>query len=189
MKERNWFTWVMLEMLMVRHRVHESPFCVRPVRHRTLHKILSYRWPIRICVSELFARYLQRRKWIWKLNINWFSDRRIFGGWDLPSLPTTKLMSDINSLLNIAALRSRTVGFVACQFGSPVSMANKLFGNWNDADAFWAPGDANGDDGALHGCVTWVVSRCIWALLCGGDSSKWPLFNDSTANWRKEKHM
>lgn len=48
--------------------------------------------------------------------------------WDLPSLPTTKLMSDINSLLNIAALRSRTVGFVACQFGSPVSMANKLFG-------------------------------------------------------------
>lgn len=178
MWEKNWITWVMLEMLMVRHRVHESPFCVRQVRHRTLHKILSYRWPIRICVSELFARYLQRRWRKCELIFGW----RIFRGWDLPSLPTTKLMSDINSLLNIAALRSRTVGFVACQFGSPVSMANKLFGIWNDADAFWAPGDANGDDGALHGCVTWVVSRCICALLCGGDSSKWPLFNDSTAN-------
>lgn len=69
-------------------------------------------------------------------------------------------MSDINSLLNIAALRSRTVGFVACQLGSPVSMVIELFGIWNDANC--APGDANGEAGALHGCVTCVVgSRCV----------------------------
>lgn len=40
----------------------------------------------------------------------------------LPSLPTTNRMSAIKSLLNIAALRSRTVDLVACQFGSPVSI-------------------------------------------------------------------
>lgn len=102
----------------------------------------------------------------------------------LPSQPTTKLMSDINSLLNIAALRSRTVDFVACQFGSPVSMVKILFGIVNDVEQLWAPGDVNGDDGMLDGCVTCKFSRCIWELLCGGDNSKWPLFNDSTV-WNK----
>lgn len=52
----------------------------------------------------------------------------------LPSLPTMKLISDMSSLLNIAAFRSRTVGFVACQFGSPVSMVNMVFGIVNDVE-------------------------------------------------------
>lgn len=102
----------------------------------------------------------------------------------LPSLPTMKLISDISSLLNMAAFRSRTVGLVACQFGSPVSMMNMaLFGIVNDVE-LWAPGDVNGDDGMLDGCVTCIFSRCIWELLCGGDSNKWPLFRDSTAKRR-----
>lgn len=77
-----------------------------------------------------------------------------------PSLPTIKLMSAINSLLNIAAFRSRTVDFVACQFGSPVFMIGHKFpldGIQNDV-LRTAPGEANGDDGdddgALHGCET-----------------------------------
>lgn len=86
----------------------------------------------------------------------------------------------MSSLLNMAALRSRTVGLVACQFGSPVSMVNMvLFGIVNDVE-LWAPGDVNGDDGMLDGCVTCIFSRCICELLCGGDNNKWPLFNDST---------
>lgn len=97
----------------------------------------------------------------------------------LPSLPTMKLISDISSLLNIAAFRSRTVGLVACQFGSPVSIANIVFGSVNDVE-LCAPGDVNGDDGMLDGWVTCMFSRCICELLCGGDSNKWPLFNDST---------
>lgn len=39
----------------------------------------------------------------------------------LPSAPTTNLISAIRSLLNIAALRSRTDPLLACQFGSAVS--------------------------------------------------------------------
>lgn len=70
---------------------------------------------------------------------------------NLPSQPTMKLMSDINSLLNMAALRSRTVGFDACQFGSPVSVANIFgFGMWNELE-LEELGDDNGDDGAEHG--------------------------------------
>lgn len=99
----------------------------------------------------------------------------------LPSLPTIKLISDISSLLNIAAFRSRTVDFVACQFGSPVSIVNKLFGIVNDVE-LWAPGDINGDDGILDGCVTWIFSRCTCELICGGDNNKCPLFGDSTIN-------
>lgn len=68
----------------------------------------------------------------------------------LPSLPTTKLMSDMSSLLNMAAFRSRTVGLVACQFGSPVSMVKIVFGIVNDVE-LWAPGDVSGDDGMLDG--------------------------------------
>ncbi len=77
-----------------------------------------------------------------------------------PSHPTIKLISAINSLLNIAAFRSRTVDFVACQFGSPVFIIEHKFpldGIQND-ELSNAPGEANGDDGdedgALHGCVT-----------------------------------
>lgn len=96
-----------------------------------------------------------------------------------------KLISDMSSLLNMAAFRSRTVGLVACQFGSPVSMVNIVFGIVNDVE-LWAPGDVNGDDGMLDGCVTCIVSRCICELLCGGDNSKWPLFNDSTEKISKK---
>lgn len=76
-----------------------------------------------------------------------------------PSLPTIKLISAINSLLNIAAFRSRTVDFVACQFGSPVFIIGHEF-PLDDIqnDVLSAPGEANGDegddDGALHGWVT-----------------------------------
>lgn len=68
----------------------------------------------------------------------------------VPSLPTMKLISDMSSLLNIAAFRSRTVGLVACQFGSPVSMVNIVFGIVNDVE-LCAPGDVSGDDGMLDG--------------------------------------
>lgn len=67
-------------------------------------------------------------------------------------------MSDMSSLLNMAALRSRTVGLVACQFGSPVSIVNILFGMVNDVE-HWDPGDVSGDDGILDGCVTCISSR------------------------------
>lgn len=59
-------------------------------------------------------------------------------------------MSDINSLLNIAAFRSRTVDLVACQLGSPVSMVKIVFGIVNDVE-LCAPGDVSGDDGMLDG--------------------------------------
>lgn len=81
----------------------------------------------------------------------------------------------------MAAFRSRTVGFVACQFGSPVSMVNIVFGIVNEVE-LCAPGDVNGDDGTLDGCVTCIFSRCMCELLCGGDNSKWPLLSDSTGN-------
>lgn len=45
-----------------------------------------------------------------------------------------------------------------------------------------APGEASGDDGALHGCVTCIFSRCTSELLCGGDSNSGPLFGVSTGN-------
>lgn len=50
-----------------------------------------------------------------------------------------------------------------------------------------APGEANGDDGALHGCVTCIFSRCINALLCGGDNKSGPLFRVSTLNYQKNE--
>lgn len=60
----------------------------------------------------------------------------------------------------MAPLRSRTVGLVACQFGSPVSIVNMLFGMANDVE-LCAPGDVRGDDGILDGCVTCISSRCV----------------------------
>lgn len=83
-----------------------------------------------------------------------------------PGLPTINLTSDIKSLLNIAALRSLTVGFVACQFGSRVPNG---------------PGDRlgvdGGDDGALAGCK--ICSVSLWAMRCGGDKLNDPLFKVS----------
>lgn len=78
---------------------------------------------------------------------------------NLPSLPTIKLISAINSLLNIAAFRSRTVDFVACQFGSPVFIIGHEFPLGGiQKEVLSAPGEASGDDGdddgALHGWVT-----------------------------------
>lgn len=97
----------------------------------------------------------------------------------LPSMPTMKLISDISSLLNMAPLRSRTVGLVACQFGSPVSIVNMLFGMVNDVE-LCAPGDVSGDDGILDGWVTCISSRCVWRLCCGAVDEKWLPYGDST---------
>lgn len=44
------------------------------------------------------------------------------GNGNSPGVPTINVMSAISGLLNIAALRSRTVGLVACQFGSCVAL-------------------------------------------------------------------
>lgn len=77
-------------------------------------------------------------------------------------------MSAINSLLNIAAFRSLTVGFVACQLGSVVGSSLSLFrlpSESPDGDCkqnvvkFCAPGDARGELGMLDGCVINRLSR------------------------------
>lgn len=130
-------------------------------------------------------------------------------------------MSAIKSLLNMAALRSRTDDLVACQLGSPVSMGlnvplwveqlpaalplldplvllllNPLapplipVGIQNDVE-LRAPGEASGEDGALHGCVTCMLfSRCTRAaLLCGGDNNSGPLFSVSTRIGKRTKNL
>lgn len=81
----------------------------------------------------------------------------------------------------MAAFRSRTVGFVACQLGSVVSMMDVVFddGMVNEVE-LRAPGDASGDEGALHGWVTCMLSRNIKGLLCGGDNRREPLLSVST---------
>lgn len=128
-------------------------------------------------------------------------------------------MSAIRSLLNMAALRSRTLALVACQLGSPVStlawidvapaevgcaapladvLTPAVNRSWNICDVagsgienaavvLEAPGEANGDCGALHGWVTCMFSRCdraaeLW--WCGGDKCKDddPLLRVSTEN-------
>lgn len=100
-----------------------------------------------------------------------------------PSHPTRNLMSAINSLLNIAALRSRTVGFVACQLGSVVGSSDSWLdamllieavdGDCKQNEAEPCPlGDASGELGTLDGCVISILSRWLSnALLCGGDIS------------------
>lgn len=80
-----------------------------------------------------------------------------------PGLPTTNRTSAMSSLLNIAALRSRTVGLEACQLGSrvlsgPIGLIHGLEG---------------GDPGALAGCNIWRLS--FWDTVCGGDKDKAPL--------------
>lgn len=64
-------------------------------------------------------------------------------------------MSAIRSLLNMAALRSRTVDLMACQLGSSVM--------FEVADSSWETGEPTGDAGALAGWVTGKkleLSRC-----------------------------
>lgn len=55
--------------------------------------------------------------------------------------------SDINWLLNIAALRSLTVGFVACQLGSRVALPGDVAGETVGEGAELV--DPHGDGGPL----------------------------------------
>lgn len=66
----------------------------------------------------------------------------------LPGLPTIKRISAINSLLNMAALRSRTVDLVACQLGSKVERLEQVRLKFV---VLVKLGDARGDVGALAG--------------------------------------
>lgn len=87
-------------------------------------------------------------------------------------------MSAINSLLNMAAFRSRTVDLVACQFESSVVRLEHVRLKLLVVIKF---GDANGDVGALAGCVICIVSR--WDMLLGGDIDKPPLLSVSTRTY------
>ncbi|KAJ8874118.1 hypothetical protein PR048_024959, partial [Dryococelus australis] len=105
---------------------------------------------------------------------------------NLPGLPTMKRMSAMSSLLNMAALRSRTVGLVACQLGSMVDWPGdtrlKVVLVAVDVAAvallLTLLGDARGEVGALAGCVICIASLC--EMLCGGDSPT--LFSVSAGN-------
>lgn len=59
-------------------------------------------------------------------------------------------------LLNMAAFRSRTVGFVACQLGSWVQSPGDGKFNWVTGE----DKEDKGDAGALNGWLTVVPSRC-----------------------------
>lgn len=79
---------------------------------------------------------------------------------NLPGGPTTKNMSAINSLLNMAAFLSLMLIFVACQFGSMVDALAllKLIGRCCWLSSGWV---VNGDVGTLlleGGCVIWMMS-------------------------------
>lgn len=93
-------------------------------------------------------------------------------------------MSAINSLLNMAAFRSRTVDLVACQFESSVVRLEHVRLKLLVVIKF---GDANGDVGALAGCVICIVSR--WEMLLGGDIDKPPLFSVSTRTYNIYTHF
>jgi hypothetical protein len=95
--------------------------------------------------------------------------------WYVPGLPTTKRMSAISSLLNIAAFLSLTVGLEACQLGSMVDWPGQV----KLKDVLVKLGDARGDVGALAGCVICIVSR--WEMLWGGDRDRPPLLGVSAA--------
>jgi len=80
-------------------------------------------------------------------------------------------MSDMSSLLNMAALRSRTEGLLACQLGSSVDWDGDCGGERLKV-VVSELGEANGELGRLAGCVTkMLLSRCEIppALLSGGD--------------------
>lgn len=91
----------------------------------------------------------------------------------------------------MAAFLSLIVGFDACQFGSAVSVAVEVpFDGIVNEVELSAPGDANGDEGALHGWVTCILSLCINGLLCGGERSNEPLLKVSTVNkYIKKKNL
>jgi hypothetical protein len=91
----------------------------------------------------------------------------------VPGLPTTKRMSAISSLLNIAAFLSLTVGLEACQLGSTVDWPGQV----KLKDVLVKLGDASGDVGALAGCVICIASRC--EMLWGGERDRPPLFGVS----------
>lgn len=93
-------------------------------------------------------------------------------------------MSAINSLLNMAAFRSRTVDLVACQFESSVVRLEHVRLKLLVVIKF---GDANGDVGALAGCVICIVSR--WEMLLGGDIDKPPLLSVSTRTYNIYTHF
>lgn len=101
-----------------------------------------------------------------------------------PGLPTKNRMSAINSLLNMAAFRSRTVDLVACQFESSVVRLEHVRLKLLVVIKF---GDANGDVGALAGCVICIVSR--WEMLLGGDIDKPPLLSVSTRTYNIYTHF
>lgn len=79
-------------------------------------------------------------------------------------------MSAINSLLNIAAFRSLTVGFVACQLGSVVGsfvswlevmwFTETADGECKQNEVELCPlGEPKGELGMLDGCVINILSR------------------------------
>jgi len=87
----------------------------------------------------------------------------------------------------MAAFRSRTVGFVACQFGSWVQSPGDGKFNWVIGD----DREDKGDAGALNGWFTVVPSRCNMmdeesGLTDGGESDV--LLGDS-AKRKKKKHF
>lgn len=70
--------------------------------------------------------------------------------WTCPGGPTTNRTSAIRSLLNMRALRSRTVDLLACQLGSRVA----------DGPRGETHGLDGGVPGALTGCIICRLSRC-----------------------------
>ena len=74
-------------------------------------------------------------------------------------------------LLNMAAFRSLTEDFDACQFGSRVLWAG-LFSVKADVGEVAGFGEAKGDVGALAGCV--ICTDSLWETLFGGDTDKPP---------------
>lgn len=116
------------------------------------------------------------------------------GRMNLRVVPTTKVTSAINWLLNIAAFRSLTVGLDACQFGSTVVICPDMLVD-RVLNAF-APeplppllaglGDASGEVGALAGWVT-TMWDSLWDMELGGDTDSPALFMVSTKKFNKLK--
>lgn len=75
----------------------------------------------------------------------------------------------------MAAFRSRTVGFVACQFGSNVP--GEPIGETQGLDG--------GEPGALAGCITCKFSRCD--IMWDGERLSGPLFNVSAVIEKKTR--
>lgn len=75
----------------------------------------------------------------------------------------------MRSLLNMAALRSLTVGLVACQLGSKVPGDPALIGEVQHGLA-----GGGGEPGALAGWVIIKLSRCD-TPWCGGGGERPPL--------------